>query len=144
KASFDHALCNQVLEHVFNPNEFLSEIARVLKPGGNLLLTVPFAWDEHEQPYDYARYSSFGLKHLLQENGFEIVELRKSVNDSRAIFQLWNTYLYKKTLTRSGIVNLILNMLLISPFTLLGSLIWPLFGKSSDFYLDNIVLARRK
>ena len=70
---FDSALCNQVLEHVFNPDEFLSEIKRVLKPRGKLLLTVPFVWDEHEQPYDFARYSSFGLRALLVKQGFKII-----------------------------------------------------------------------
>jgi SAM-dependent methyltransferase len=60
-SSFDSVLCNQVLEHVFNPDDFLNEVNRVLKPSGKLLLTVPFVWDEHEQPYDYARYSSFGV-----------------------------------------------------------------------------------
>jgi SAM-dependent methyltransferase len=55
---FDAVLTSEVLEHVFNPDEFLSEINRVLRNGGVLLLTVPFVWDEHEQPFDYARYSS--------------------------------------------------------------------------------------
>ena len=54
---FDGIVCNQVLEHVFTPDQFLGEICRVLKPDGMLLLTVPFVWDEHEQPWDYARYS---------------------------------------------------------------------------------------
>jgi SAM-dependent methyltransferase len=80
-AEFDSIVTNQVLEHVFNPDEFLDEINRVLKVGGKLLLTVPFVWDEHEQPYDYARYSSFGLKSLLEKCGFEIIEHHKSVND---------------------------------------------------------------
>ena len=62
--TFDILLCNQVLEHVFNPDVFLQEINRVLQPNGKLLLTVPFVWDEHEQPFDYARYSTFGLKYL--------------------------------------------------------------------------------
>lgn len=53
-ASFDNVITNQVLEHVFEPDEFLSEIHRVLKPGGGILVTVPFVWDEHEQPFDYA------------------------------------------------------------------------------------------
>ena len=71
---FDSILSNQVFEHVFNPNEFLKEVNRVTKMGGVFLMTVPFVWDEHEQPYDYARYSSFGLNHILTENGFEIIE----------------------------------------------------------------------
>ncbi len=77
---FDSVLSNQVFEHVFNPNDFLKEINRVTKMEGAFLMTVPFVWDEHEQPYDYARYSSFGLKYILAENGFEIIEHRKSNN----------------------------------------------------------------
>lgn len=143
-ATYDNALCNQVLEHVFNPDEFLEEINRVLKPGGKLLLTVPFAWDEHEQPYDYARYSSFGLTHLMESHGFAIEKHIKSVNDSRAICQLWNTFIYKKTVTKSGAVNIMLTAVLMAPVNLL-SMIWgPLFGKSRDFYLDNIILAVKK
>lgn len=64
---FDGVLCNQVLEHVFTPENFLSELYRVLEPGGKLLLSVPFIWDEHEQPYDYRRYTTFGLESLLEE-----------------------------------------------------------------------------
>lgn len=141
---FDNALCNQVLEHVFNPEEFLKEIHRVLKPGGKLLLTVPFAWDEHEQPYDYARYSSFGLKHLMEQAGFEIEVSIKSVNDVRALAQLWNTFIYKKTLTKSGPINMLVTILLMAPVNIIWSIIWPIFGKSRDFYLDNIILAVKK
>ena len=75
--SFDNVVCNQVLEHVFRPEVFLLEIHRVIKPGGNMLMSVPFIWDEHEQPWDYARYSSFGLKYLLENTGFEVIEQRK-------------------------------------------------------------------
>ncbi|MFA5385924.1 MAG: class I SAM-dependent methyltransferase, partial [Eubacteriales bacterium] len=81
--SFDWVVCSQVLEHVFNPDVFLSEIARVLKAGGGLLMVVPFVWDEHEQPNDFARYSSFGLRSLLERNGFVIVEQRKTLTDIR-------------------------------------------------------------
>lgn len=141
--AFDNAICNQVLEHVFNPDEFLTEIHRVLKPGGQLLLTVPFSWDEHEQPYDYARYSSFGLKHLLLKTGFEVIESRKSVNDVRAIFQLLNAYFYKATLTKSGIINLLIGILYSIPINLIGSLLGFILPKNNDFYLDNIVLAKK-
>jgi ubiquinone/menaquinone biosynthesis C-methylase UbiE len=52
---FDNVFCSEVFEHVFNIEELLDEIHRVLKPGGKLGFTCPFVWDEHEQPYDFAR-----------------------------------------------------------------------------------------
>lgn len=140
---FDSALCNQVLEHVFNPEEFVAEIQRVLKPGGKLLLTVPFAWDEHEQPFDYARYSSFGLKDLFERNGFVIREHRKSVNNVAALFQLVNAYIYKITLTNSYPINTLFALVLMFPFTLLGLTLGFILPKNNDFYLDNILLAEK-
>lgn len=142
-ATFDSVITSQVLEHVFNPGDFLSEINRVLKDGGVLLLTVPFVWDEHEQPFDYARYSSFGLRHLMESHGFEIVDHRKSIDDIRAIFQMVNAYIYKKISARRGRLNLLLAMLLTAPFNILGEIAGIIFPSNADFYLDNIVLSRK-
>jgi SAM-dependent methyltransferase len=139
---FDAVLTSEVLEHVFNPDEFLSEINRVLRDGGVLLLTVPFVWDEHEQPFDYARYSSFGLRHLLESHGFEIIEHRKTMDDIRVIFQLVNAYIYKKTVTGSWRMNLLLTVILMAPFNVLGELFAKILPNNSDLYLDNIILAR--
>ncbi len=142
ESEFDSVVTNQVLEHVFNPDEFLSEINRVLKPNGKLLLTVPFVWDEHEQPYDYARYSSFGLKALLEKNGFEVLDLRKSVNDYSVLVQLFSAYVYKITRQNIFIKNLAL-ILVIVPVTIFGILISKILPKNNDLYLDNIVLAEK-
>ena len=139
---FDAVLTSEVLEHVFNPDEFLSEINRVLRDGGVLLLTVPFVWDEHEQPFDYARYSSFGLRHLLESHGFAIIEHRKTMDDIRVIFQLVNAYIYKKTVTGSWRMNLLLTVILMAPFNVLGELFAKILPNNSDLYLDNIILAR--
>jgi SAM-dependent methyltransferase len=142
-AAFDGVLCSEVLEHVFTPEDFLGEIHRVLRPGGHLLLTVPFAWDEHEQPHDFARYSSFGLGALLGRAGFEVVAQRKSVADSRALFQLANAYLYKITLSRSRALNFLAQLGLIAPVSLAGILAGRVLPNNADFFLDNIVLARK-
>lgn len=132
-----------MLEHVFNPDQFLGEIFRVLKPEGVTLLTMPFVWDEHEQPHDFARYSSFGIKALMEKHGFEIVEQRKSVDDIRVVFQLLNAYIYKITATRITWVNLLITLLLIAPFNLLGELLFAVTPRNPDLYLDNIVLAKK-
>jgi SAM-dependent methyltransferase len=58
-------LCTQVLEHVPEPGLLLAEVARVLCPGGVVLLTAPQVWGEHEVPRDFYRYTSWGLRHLL-------------------------------------------------------------------------------
>jgi SAM-dependent methyltransferase len=142
-ASFDSLVANEVFEHVFNPDIFLSETLRILKPNGMILLTMPFVWDEHEQPYDFARYTSFGIKSLLERHGFEIVEQRKSTDDIRVIFQLINTYIFKKTVTKNAYINVLTTFLLMAPFNIIGELLSFITPRNNDLFLDNIVLARK-
>ena len=141
--SFDSLVINQVFEHVFNPDDFLKESLRVLKPGGKLLMTVPFVWDEHEQPHDFARYSSFGLQFILEKHGFNIVEQRKSVNDFRVIFQLVNAYLYKKMMSSNPYLNLVIAFFVMFPINVAGGIIGFLLPDNNDLYLDNVILARK-
>lgn len=141
--SFDAALATEVLEHVFNPDQFLGEINRVLKPGGRLLLTCPFVWDEHSQPLDYARYSSFGLTHLLQKNGFKAIELTKTAADIRVLFQLANGYIYKELPFKRYMTRLCFYLVLTFPITVMGIFLSFILPKNNDLYLNNIVLAER-
>jgi len=141
--TFDSAVANQVFEHVFNPEEFLVEINRILKTKGILLLTVPFVWDEHEQPRDFARYTSFGLNALLEKSGFEIVEHRKSIDDVRVIFQLINAYIYKIVMGKQKVIDVLLTVLLIAPFNIIGSILGKVLPRNSDLYLDNIFVAKK-
>lgn len=141
--SFDSLVCNQVLEHVFTPTEFVRELNRVLKPGGHLLLTVPFVWDEHEQPYDYARYSSFGLLALITGAGFEVVEHVKTMSDVRVLCQLVNAYLYKVTVHKNQYLNLFSTLLLMAPINLLGAIGRFMTPSNPDLYLDNVILAKK-
>ncbi len=142
-ATFDAVLCSQVLEHVFTPEEFVRELHRVLRPGGLLLLTVPFVWDEHEQPHDYARYSSFGLADLLHRAGFEIVEHRKTLPDVRALAQLAAAYVYKAFAPSRFLLRLPIQVFLITPCTLLGVMLGPVLPRNEDLFLDHVVLARK-
>jgi SAM-dependent methyltransferase len=72
---FDTAVCHQVLEHVSHPAAALAELNRVLKPDGRLVMSVPHLSRLHELPHDYFRYTPAGLRVLLEDAGFEIVEL---------------------------------------------------------------------
>jgi SAM-dependent methyltransferase len=68
-ASFDAVFLMEVLEHVSTPDLAISEIHRVLAPGGRLVLSTPFLFEIHEGPHDYYRFTEHGLRHLLR--GFD-------------------------------------------------------------------------
>ncbi|WP_354678561.1 class I SAM-dependent methyltransferase [Cupriavidus plantarum] len=84
-AAFDCALCIEVLEHSEDPQLLASEIARVLQPGGVLLLTVPWSARQHHLPHDYHRFTRERLHGLFVENGFTDIEIRERGNDIAAI-----------------------------------------------------------
>ncbi len=65
--SVDGILCIVVLEHTRRPREVLAEFARILKPGGLLVLVIPLLWEEHQAPHDYFRFTRYGI-HLLFES----------------------------------------------------------------------------
>ena len=60
------------LERVAEPARVLSELAQILRPGGGLLLTVPFVFELHEEPWDHSRFTNHGLRHLLEATGFAV------------------------------------------------------------------------
>jgi len=72
---FDRVLFNQVLEHLPEPGLALAELNRVLKPGGRIFCSAPLFFQEHQAPYDFYRYTQYGLKKLFGDAGFEIVRI---------------------------------------------------------------------
>lgn len=75
-ASFDAILCSEVLEHVPEPTHALDEFARLLKPGGVMILTAPFASNVHMAPYHFCSgFSKYWYEHHLALRGFYIQTL---------------------------------------------------------------------
>lgn len=74
-ASFDTILCNAVLEHVERVDDVVAELARVLRPGGHAIFSVPFLQPYHECPRDFRRYTKEGLVALGAAAGLEAVEV---------------------------------------------------------------------
>jgi SAM-dependent methyltransferase len=75
-AAFGAALNIVVLEHTREPGRVLAEIARVLKPGGQLLLVAPQEWEVHQMPHDYYRYTRYGLAWLCEQAGLTAADIR--------------------------------------------------------------------
>ncbi len=73
--SFDAVLCTQVLEHLEWPQESVKEMYRVLRPSGKLYMTVPMAHPEHQTPYDFFRYTSYGLESICKHAGFQEIKI---------------------------------------------------------------------
>ena len=75
--TYDTALCMEVLEHVPDPFRAAREIYRILKPGGILVMSVPHLSRLHDEPHDYYRYTRHGVRCLLEQAGFEVLQLEK-------------------------------------------------------------------
>jgi D-inositol-3-phosphate glycosyltransferase len=80
-ASVDVVVMTEVLEHISNPLATLREMARILKVDGQVLLTTPFVWILHEMPHDYYRYTPSALRNLLEDAGFDQVEVTPRGDD---------------------------------------------------------------
>ena len=99
---FDIVICTQVLEHLASPSQVFEEFFRILKPDGTLILTTNFMFPIHGEPYDFFRFTSYGLKYLCEKSGFSNIEITprggffsfwaKIIFDFPAIIKSWLFY----------------------------------------------------
>ena len=147
---YDSIFTSEVFEHIFNLEEIIPELNRVLKPNGKILITCPFAWNEHEVPHDYARYTQFALRNLLEKNGFEIIKIDKAGDFYMTLHQLKMVYVSDHLLKAIPIIGKIKFITTnIRPIILFIRNGWfkifhSIMPKRYDLYLNNIVLAKKK
>ncbi|HEV3414132.1 MAG TPA: methyltransferase domain-containing protein [Puia sp.] len=145
--SFDCIFSSEVFEHVFNLPEVLEELNRVLKPGGLILVTCPFAICEHEVPNDFARYSSYGLRYLMNEHGFEMVMQEKTGNSVETVIQLWIMYIHQHispVFRRIPGVRSAFRFLTYTSLNLWALLLSKILPDSRDLYLNNIIVCKKR
>lgn len=160
--SFDGVVLNQSLEHIKKTNETISEIKRILKPGGIGIITAPQTMKTHSLPMnskeiklnnfdkskikywhtDFYRFTKFGLIHLLQD--FKIEEIRESNGYFGTIFQLINYFFssfgIKFVFVPIFLVNNILGYSLDYVLNLLGKTNIGILNKFSDLIYKTLTL----
>jgi SAM-dependent methyltransferase len=117
----------QVLEHLSEPQSMLNEAYRILCEGGAVIISVPFQWWVHEAPYDYFRYTRYGLEHMLTKAGFVDVQV-EAVNGFWVMWFLKLNYHTYRYIRGRRVTRLIMRMLL-TPLWFAGQVIAPLLDK---------------
>ena len=78
--NYDIVICSEFFEHVRDIKNILDEAYRVMKPGGKIFITVPFMFEIHADPYDFARYTDHYLNICLNECNFDVVSIKPQGN----------------------------------------------------------------
>ncbi len=140
--SIDSVFASEVFEHVAELDGLLTEVHRVLKPDGMMLITVPMCWNEHELPYDYRRFTLPGIVRILSKNGFVIIDAKKTNNFVLTLTQGLCAYLYQNISTKFYIRRVAIPIL-IAPISITGLLLSYLLPTDTSLYSNNVVLARK-
>ncbi len=141
KGSFDTILMSEVLEHLPEPGLALREAHRVLRPGGHIILSTPMVWGLHEEPYDFYRYTKYGLEYLAKSSGFEPLYIHKTTGTFGTCATRVSSFLYY--LDDSGKSPLAYLMLPVCfCINISGLLLDAIFSKRGDT-IDNVMVARK-
>jgi len=128
---FDGVICLEVLEHVPDPATVMKEIERVLKPGGRAWISMPFLYPLHDAPFDFQRYTEYGLRRDVQRAGLEVVTLHRSGHAIRTAGLLMCLAIAGGVHAQCGWIRLVLlpvaliAVISINIVAWLSSLVWP-------------------
>ena len=112
--SYDILAAFQVIEHHKNIDMFFSEVKRILKKGGYLILSFPFIWELHEEPNDFQRLTHYKIRNICGHYNFKIVEQIKRGSSLSTISQLINLSLFNTKIPE--IIKLIIYLIFLLPF----------------------------
>jgi len=127
----DGVVCLEVIEHVPNPAHAVMEIARVLKPGGRAWVSMPFLYPVHNEPFDFQRYTEFGLRRDVALASLDIVSLDRSGHAIRAAGLIMCLAIAGGVDGKKGVLKVLLlpvallAIVATNVLTWLMSLVWP-------------------
>jgi SAM-dependent methyltransferase len=142
---FNVVLCTEVLEHVSDSYKAFRELARLLKPGGILIVTMPFTYPLHEEPYDFVRFTPYQIRECAKSNDLQVLELTTSGNEIEVIATVWDV-MWRQMLKDNNIVSMVWLALMRLGMNLLASLGSKLFGhiQPRKCYLTTLAVLQRR
>jgi len=144
---FDTVFSTQVIEHVNDPFLMLKEAYRVMKKGGVIIVSAPFCWELHEEPYDFFRYSKYGLKSMFENSGFEVKLIKENGGKWAAVSQLWLNMIYSTFKSKKWYAKIWKGVFINLRFTSLFNSFFVWFDKKYPSYLltlNYVVVAYKK
>jgi SAM-dependent methyltransferase len=137
-------LCTEVLEHVPDPARALHELRRLLGPGGVAIVTTPFLYPLHEQPWDFQRLTRYQLERTARAAGFEIAALGTAGNEVQVWATLWDRLWSDLISRRLGPIRLAALAALRAPTNLVAALLSAGLGRllPGRAYLANLAVLR--
>lgn len=123
----DTVVSLSVLEHLCEPQMMLNEAFRILKSGGMIVLQVPWQWWVHEAPYDYFRYTPYGLHYLFEKAGFVYIQ----IEPQGGFFTMWIlkfNYFTLRLIRGPYLMRFLLRLMLI-PVWYIGQILAPWLDK---------------
>lgn len=144
-SSIDSIMSTQVLEHVPNPQKIVDEFYRILKPNGYIVLSAPLIWPEHETPYDFFRYTSYGIRNIFKSSGFKIIKIEKTLSDIRMPTQIFIAFIYDilNLNDRHIFIRSLICFFIFSPLSLFSTLLSKFTPKNEKNFLDFMIVGQK-
>lgn len=143
--TYDAVVSVQVLEHLKNPNLFFSEMKRILKPKGILIISTNFFYPLHMEPNDYYRFTRYGLMHLGKSSGLKPVFIESQGGPVQTVSYLFFTLLAILFLKKYKIIQGMYYAIIFIPFvvTNLFSLLIDHFIKTPSVSINYGVIYKK-
>lgn len=143
---FDVVLCTQVLEHV-QSLQVMRELWRVTKPGGIIVASMPFIYNEHGSPFDYRRYSRHGAREIFLEAGWQVIDLRTQGGVGSSVGLLFLNW-FDSQLNNGPTLRIVKGIMLpislaISFVTNMLSWMWDKIDSTHAFYSNVLIVAKK-
>lgn len=145
--SFDTVFSTQVLEHVEDHLKMLQESCRLLKPGGKVILSAPMVWEHHEVPYDFFRFTRYGLSYIFQKAGFIDISIKPNGGKWATLGQLKQSIVISSLKNKKGMIRRLLYILYRFGYKYFINAFYKLLeeiDKDEDFITINFIVVAKK